>query len=69
MTWEEIADALRKETQTTITRQGVQDYFKRRRAKKLRIPMGMEPEVAQETVQTPSTRLKDKLFRPPTLIH
>src|ERR1700756_5475437 len=40
-TWEEIAQAIRDKG-VPCTRQAVQDYFKRRR-RKLRIPMGMEP--------------------------
>ena len=42
MTWEEIASDIRSKN-VPVTRQAVQDYFKRRRAKKPRVPMGMEP--------------------------
>jgi hypothetical protein len=52
MTWDEIAKLLKKEQNVLISRQGVQDFFKRRRGKPLRILMGMEPET--ETIKPTS---------------
>ena len=40
-TWEAIAQWTSKKLKQPITRQAVQDYFKRHR-RKLRVPMGME---------------------------
>jgi len=51
-TWEEIAAHVRKKTKRSCSRQAVQDYFKRRRKKKPRVLMGMEP-VEAEPVSPP----------------
>jgi hypothetical protein len=56
MTWQEIADKIGDKEQygdraVTCTRQAIQYYFKRRRDKRIRPPMGMEPEPATSPTQ------------------
>ena len=55
-TWQEIADQIGDpvmfgDKAVKCTRQAVQYYFKRRREKKIRPPMGMEPEPEHQPIR------------------
>ena len=69
-TWKAIAEAISAQNGPVVTPQGVQDYFKRRRKKKPRVLMGMEPVPAPVEIQparTPEMPMNRQITRQPVL--